>query len=203
MAAVLELLIPIVVALITGILGPVIIYFIKRREKKTSLNKSDSIKKIELDLLKNRLQSHLDQIRNTIEADRVWVAHIKPKTPDIAVMSVIFESVGTGVSNEIDNFQDILSTFFKDTLQELEEDNYILYSDKDEIENFEVVRLFEQRGNVSMFLFSLKTLDEIMVGILGIDFVKSERELNDLEKRYLINQATLLVGYLEILLMSN
>ena len=46
-----------------------------------------------------------------------------------------------------------------------------------------------------MHLFSMKDIDNILIGVMGIDYTRDDKELSNEEIQYLNSRASLLAGY--------
>lgn len=174
----------IIVAFITGILGPVFIflvknYYINKRKKR--------------DFLKNEIHTSdlvnhkLEEIRDESKADRVWITRFHnggtfyPTGKSIAKFSVVYEVVGSSVNSIQSNFQNIPVSLFPKCLNQLLENNYILIPDiKDvTVATYGLKYVAEETGCKSNYLFAIKTIDGKFIGVLGLDFTKKKVSLNE------------------------
>ena len=100
----------IVVAFITGVLGPVIIIIIKNILNKKPV-KEDMI--IDACKVSGAVVAKIDEIKEVYSADRVWVAqfhnggHFYPTGKSIAKFSIFYETVGVGANSIQSNLQNI------------------------------------------------------------------------------------------------
>lgn len=213
MEGLLRVIIPLITAIITGIVGPIIAYYYrkKRRHKKSTKTPSSddenlSESKYLLEKRKKEIDKNIDEklneIRNKLSADRSWIIQFHDgKTKDQSVdslkkFSMVYESVNQGISSEKKNFENLLVSFFLDTVNKIVKEKELIYDDVDNIENTEIVRIFDQKGNSSMYMFAMETIDDILIGILGVDFVTESHQITEKEKHYLRKQAYSLAGYL-------
>lgn len=174
----------IIVAFITGILGPVFVFLVKnyytnRRKKR--------------DFLKNEIHSSdlvnhkLEEIREESKSDRVWITRFHnggtfyPTGKSIAKFSVVHEIVGPSVSSIQSNFQNIPVSLFSKCLNQLLENNYILIPDYKDVTvaTYGLKYVAEETGCKSNYLFAIKTIDGKFVGVLGLDFTKKKVSLNE------------------------
>ena len=174
----------IIVAFITGVLGPVLLLFIKNKlEKKPE--KPDMVK----DALKvsELVNNKMDDIREDLKADRVWIAqfhnggHFYPTGKSMAKFSIIYEVVNGSVNSIQSNFQGIPVNLFSRSINQLLDVDSIEIPDyKDEtIATYGLKYVAEESGCKSGYLFSIKTIDDKFVGILGIDYTKRKTKLDD------------------------
>ena len=190
----------IVTAFITGLLGPVLVVVTKKLLEK----------KEKPDMVKDTLQmselvvSKIEKIREVLDADRVWITqfhtggHYYPTGKSIAKFSMLYETVGVGVSSVQSNFQIIPVNLFSKSIIELLSNDIISISDfKDEtIATFGLKYIAEDTGCKSGYIFSIKTIDGKFIGSLGVDFTKNTVELNDDDILHLSNYATSIGGVL-------
>jgi hypothetical protein len=107
----------IIVAFITGVMGPVTLLYVKnlldKRKKKPDML-HDALKVGEL------VMSKIEHIRDEINCDRVWVTQFHnggnfyPTGKSMAKFSMIYEVVSSGISIENMDFKDVLLTPFSD-----------------------------------------------------------------------------------------
>lgn len=173
----------IIIAFITGILGPVSILLIKnyfdRRKKKPDMVK-ETLKVSEL------VNQKIEHIKEEFNADRVWVTQFHnggnfyPTGKSMAKFSIIYEAVNPGVSSVQSNFHNIPVNLFSKSINELLINDVIEISDyKDEkIATFGLKYVAEDTGCKSGYLFAIKTIDDKFIGTLGLDFTKKKTKLD-------------------------
>jgi hypothetical protein len=174
----------IIIAFITGILGPISIIFVKSYLEKRK-QKPDMV----VEALKvSELVTHkIDEIKEGLKADRVWITqfhnggHFYPTGKSITKFSIMYESVSTGVSSVQQNYQNIPVHLFSKSLNELVSTEVIEIPDfKDEkIATYGLKYIAEESGCKSGYLFSIKTIDDKFIGVLGIDYTKEVVKLDD------------------------
>lgn len=195
-----ESLASIIIAFITGVLGPVLIIVIKNRLEKT--NKPDMLK----DALKTgeRVSVKIDQIREEYKADRVWITqfhnggHFYPTGKSIAKFSVIYETVSPNTQSIQGNYQNIPVNLFTKSMNRLLDSDIIEIADyKDEtIATYGLKYIAEESGCKSGYLFSIKTIDDKFIGVMGIDFTKRKTKLDKEDINHLAVHASVLGGAL-------
>lgn len=173
----------IVIAFITGVISPVTILLLK-----TKLSNKEKPDMVEEALKVSELVTNkIDDIREDIKADRVWVTqfhnggHFYPTGKSITKFSVIYETVNTGVSSIQSNFQNIPVNLFSKSMNRLVEGNTIEIPDyKDEtIATYGLKYVAGESGCKSTYLFAIKTIEGKFIGVLGIDFTKRKTKLDD------------------------
>ena len=190
----------IIIAFITGVLGPVIIILVKNKIQKKEKPDiiTDALKTGEL------VTSRLEQIKDELKADRVWISqfhnggHFYPTGKSIAKFSVIYEVVGIDVPSIQGNFQNIPVNLFTKSMNRLLESDLIEISDyKDEsIATYGLKYIAEESGCKSGYKFAIKSIDDKFIGVLGLDYIKRKTKLDQEEIKDLLVHASTLGGFL-------
>jgi len=182
----------VIVAFLTGIIGPVILvllkFYLDKKKKKPDMVK-EALRVSEL------VTSRIDEIREEYNADRVWITqfhnggHFYPTGKSIAKFSVIYETVNVNVSSIQSNFKNIPVNLFSKSINELLEKNRISIPDYKDITNatYGLKYIAETTDCKSGYLFAIKTIDDKFVGTLGLDYTKqkinlSQQSINEIEK---------------------
>lgn len=175
----------ILIAFITGVLGPVLLLVIKNIIDKRNSPKPDMV----LDALKvgKLVESKIEDIKDEFKPDRVWITqfhnggHFYPTGKSIAKFSVMYETVGTGVSSIQQNFQNIPVNLFSKSMNQLVSNETIEIPDyKDEtIATYGLKYIAQDTGCKSGYLFAIRTIDDKFIGVLGLDYTKRKTKLDD------------------------
>jgi len=191
----------IIVAFITGVLGPVLLLFIKNK-----LEKKPEKPDIVLETLKvsELVMTKLESIKDHIKCDRVWVAQFHnggnfyPTGKSMAKFSIIYETVGASVTSIQGNFHNIPVNLFSRSINQLLENNTIEIPDfKDEtVATFGLKYIAEDTGCKSGYLFAIKCIEGRFIGMLGIDYTKKKTRLNEEMINNLLVQSTSIGGVL-------
>lgn len=191
----------IIVAFITGVLGPVSILVIKeylnKNKKKPDLV-HETLKVSEL------ITSKIEHIKEEFHADRVWITQFHnggnfyPTGKSMAKFSVMYETVGTGVNSIQSNFHNIPVNLFSKSINQLLENDVIEIHDfKDEaISTYGLKYIAEESGCKSGYLFAIKSIDDKFIGTLGLDYTKRKTKLDMESINHLQVHATSLGGVL-------
>lgn len=196
-----ESLSPIIIAFMTGILGPILIIFIKNKLEKSKAKPdmlADALRIGELVTLK------MDQIREEFKVDRVWITqfhnggHFYPTGKSIAKFSVIYETVAANTTSIQSNFQNIPVNLFTKSMNRLLENDLINIPDfsDDAIATYGLKYIAEESGCKSAYLFAIKTLDDKFIGVLGLDYTKKKVKLSADNINHLTIHASSLGGAL-------
>ncbi len=191
----------IIVAFITGVLGPISIMFVKnfldKRKKKPDLVQ-ETLKVSEL------ITSKIEHIKEEFKADRVWITQFHnggnfyPTGKSMAKFSVMYETVGVGVNSIQSNFHNIPVNLFSKSINQLLENDVIEIPDfKDEtVSTFGLKYIAEESNCKSGYLFAIKSIDEKFIGTLGVDYSKRKTKLDMESINHLQVHATALGGVL-------
>jgi hypothetical protein len=190
----------VIVAFITGILGPVILLYLKNKfdKKKSPDMVKDALRVSEL------ITSKIEHIREEFSADRVWITqfhnggHFYPTGKSMAKFSIIYESVGTNTNSVQLNFQNIPVNLFSRSINRLLENDVIEIPDfKDEtVATYGLKYVAEDHGCKSGYLFSIKTIEGKFIGVLGLDFTKRKTRLDIESINHISNHSASIGGVL-------
>lgn len=188
----------IVIAFITGVMGPVILLLLKSKMEKR--NKPDMVQ--ETLFVSELVHNKIEEIREGVKADRVWVSqfhnggHFYPTGKSIAKFSVMYETVEPGVSSIQQNLQNIPVNLFSRSMNRLVNSDTIEIPDynSEEILTYGLKYMAEDNGLKSGYLFAIKTIDDKFIGILGIDYTKKRVTLDDDVINNIMVQASTLGG---------
>lgn len=171
-----------IIAFITGVISPITILLFKNwlEKKKQPDMVADTLELGEV------VTHKIEEIREDIDADRVWLiqfhngGHFYPTGKSMAKFSMIYETVNIKVSSIQNNFQNIPVSLFSKSINELLKNDVIEITDfKDEtISTFGLKYIAEESGCKSGYLFSIKSIDDKFIGILGIDYTRKKTILN-------------------------
>lgn len=191
----------IIVAFITGVLGPITVLFIKhildKRKKKPDMV-MDTLRVSEL------VNQKIDHIRDEFDADRVWISQFHnggnfyPTGKSIAKFSIMYEVVGTNTGSVQTNFKNIPVNLFSKSINELLVNDVIKIEDfKDEtIATFGLRYVAEESGTKSAYLIAIKTIEDKFIGVLSVEYTKEIKRLSIEEVTHLQVHASSIGGVL-------
>jgi hypothetical protein len=190
--------ISIIVAFITGVLGPLLVLFIKNRLDKRS-EKPDMV--LETLKVSELIMTKMEHIKEIFKSDRVWITQFHnggnfyPTGKSMAKFSIMYEVVGPGISSVQTNFHNIPVNLFSRSINELLENDTIEIPDykDDTVATFGLKYVAEDTGCKSGYLFSIKTLDGKFIGTLGLDYTKRKTKL-DIESINHLQQHSASIG---------
>ncbi len=191
----------IIIAFITGVLGPVTLLYLKNVLSKKK-EKPDMVRET---LRVSELVTHkIEDIKEEFKSDRVWITQFHnggnfyPTGKSMAKFSIMYETVNPGISSVQSNFHNIPVNLFSKSINQLLSNDVIEIPDyKDEtIATFGLKYIAEDTGCKSGYLFSIKTIDDKFIGCLGLDYTKRKTKLDEDSIKHLQVYATSLGGVL-------
>jgi hypothetical protein len=188
----------IIVAFITGVLGPILLLFIKNKLDKKA-EKPDMV--LETLKVSELIMTKMEHIKEEFKSDRVWITQFHnggnfyPTGKSMAKFSIMYEVVGPGISSVQTNFHNIPVNLFSRSINELLENDAIEIPDykDDTVATFGLKYIAEDTGCKSGYLFSIKTLDGKFIGTLGLDYTKRKTKL-DIESINHLQQHSASIG---------
>ena len=173
----------IIVAFITGVMGPVTLLYVKnlldKRKKKPDMLQ-DALKVGEL------VMSKIEHIRDEINCDRVWVTQFHnggnfyPTGKSMAKFSMIYEVVGPNTNSKQNSFKNLPVNLFSKSINQLFENDIIEISDfkDDSIATYGLKYIAEETNCKSQYIFAIKSLDNKFIGTMGIDYTRRKTKLD-------------------------
>lgn len=195
--------IPLMIAFLTGILGPILLVYVKhklfRKDKEMEKRKKDFQAALEIQDLIN---TSLNSLQQKYNLDRLWIAQFHnggnfyPGNKSMKKMSMTFESTAPGIAADIMKMQNLPVSFLSPVLQKLTDNDVTgitidVYTEED----YALRSFWENRGVQTVYLFPIKCLESDFIGIFGVDFVKRDGFVTDEVYDQLRAEALLLSGY--------
>jgi hypothetical protein len=163
----------IIVALITAVVGPIVVNWVKiRMEKKDpSTPMRDALETSTL------IDNQLEQVMGELECDRIWIAqfhnggHFYPTGRSIQKFSIFYEKCTPETPNIQNTFQNIPVSLFPRVLSKVYKDNELSIEDVNEEEDtYGLEYLTTQFNTKSVCMVGLHSLDNHLIGVLAISF---------------------------------
>ena len=173
----------IIIAFITGVVGPILVLYIKSKLEGKK-EKPDMVK--ETLRVSELVTSKIEHIKEEFDADRVWVTQFHnggnfyPTGKSMAKFSIMYETVNPGVSSVQSNFHNIPVNLFSKSINELLTNDVIEIPDfkDDTIATFGLKYIAEDTNCKSGYLFAIKSIDDKFIGTLGLDYTKRKKKLD-------------------------
>lgn len=192
----------IIVALITAILGPVIIEWVKN--KLANKNKISSVKEaIDLNEL---VDNQLEQMMDELECDRIWIGqfhnggHFYPTGKSIQKFSIFYEKLSINTSPIQQIFQQIPVSLFPKSLSKLYKDGELGIFSYEKDETYDLHLFSKEYNTKSFYMIAVDDLDGHFIGVMGIAFNDKEHKLSREEWIFIRQKVgaigSLLTGYL-------
>ena len=189
------------IAFITGVLGPIMIILLKNylnRNKKKPDMVTETLRVSEL------ITTKIEHMREEFHADRIWVTQFHnggnfyPTGKSMAKFSVMYETVNPGIGSIQTNFHNIPVNLFSKSINQLLVNDVIEIPDyKDEtIPTFGLKYIAEDTNCKSGYLFAIKTIEGKFIGTLGIDYTKRKTKLDIESINHIMVHASSLGGVL-------
>lgn len=194
----------ILVAFVTGVIGPVLYLFTEKYFQNKREKKRDKLKEHFFDT--NVISNELDEIRREFNADRVWIiqfhngGNFYPSGSSIQKFSLFYESLNAGIGSLSSAFSNIPCSLYSRTFNHLlnSEDGGIMIPDYDNPETniYGWHNSLEYTGNKSTYLIPLFSFDDKFIGVLGMDYVLAKQRLNKEKWIDVYNHSLKISGFL-------
>jgi hypothetical protein len=163
----------IAVALITAVFGPIIVSWVKiKMEKKSATTPMHDALETST-LIDNQLEDMIDELG----CDRVWIAqfhnggHFYPTGRSIQKFSIFYEKTSPNIPSLQTTFQNIPVSLFPKVLSKIYKNGELVVFDSSlNEETYGVEPFTTQFDTKSICMISLHSLDNHIIGILGISF---------------------------------
>ena len=187
----------IAVALITAVFGPILVSW--ARLKMDKCDKSTPMKEaLEASTL---VDNQIETILNELECDRVWLqqvhngGHFYPTGKSIQKFSIFYEKATPGLLHLQHTFQNIPVSLFPRVLSKIYKDTELAIDDISTAEDtYGLEYMTTQFGTKSVCMLGLYSLDDHLIGVLGISFKNSHKLKRD--EWILIRQKAGVIGTL-------
>jgi hypothetical protein len=161
------------VALITAVFGPIIVSWVKiKMEKKSATTPMHDALETST-LIDNQLEDMIDEL----ECDRVWIAqfhnggHFYPTGRSIQKFSIFYEKTSPNTPSLQTTFQNIPVSLFPKALSKIYKNGELTVFDSSlSEETYGAEPFTTQFDTKSICMISLHSLDNHVIGILGISF---------------------------------
>lgn len=176
----LNVLIPLFIAFITAVVGPVLVEWIKAKLK-SKPTKTPIQEAVELNEL---VDIQLDTIMDELECNRIWIAqfhnggHFYPTGKSIQKFSFFYEKVTPNTVSTQHTFQNIPVSLFPKALGKLYKDGELsILSYTNGGETYDLDTFSIEYDTKSFYAVGLYSLDNHLIGIMGISFTENEYKM--------------------------
>jgi hypothetical protein len=177
----LMMLTTIAVALITAVIGPAIVEWVKAKLAKKEEKISTVKEAIDLNEL---VDGQLDQLMEEIGSDRIWIGqfhnggHFYPTGKSIQKFSIFYEKLTPNTSAIQHIFQQIPVSLFPKALSKLYKDGELAVPSYQTSETFDLDIFAKDYGTKSFYMIAIDDLDGHFIGVMGIAFNDKEHKLS-------------------------
>jgi len=172
-----EILIPIVIALITSVFGPVLLEWAKSKFKKKSTDPlPESIRYNE------QIEHQLDIILDELECDQIFIAqfhnggHFYPTGKSIQKFSIFYEVLNPNIESVKNIYQNIPVSLFNKPLSELYDHGEVIIEDAEATNSYLLNTTTGGRCK-SIYLLALTDLDGRIIGVMGIHYIEKKHKI--------------------------
>jgi len=191
-------------AFLSGVVGPILYLFIEKYYSKQKEKKKDKIRESIADTC--IIDQELESIKLQYDADRVWISQFHnggnfyPTGKSIQKFSIFYEVTKPGVSPVSHVFSNIPCSLYPKAFEHmLESDKKGIYVPDfldPSIATFGLRGAADSVGTKSSYVIPLFSLDEKLIGTLGVDYVSKKKRLTKDDWEHLQIQASRMAGYI-------
>lgn len=176
-----ELVIGVVSAACTSIIGPVVVHYVKgwaenNKKKNDPLAEAISVNSLIID--------KLTDMKEKVSSDRIWMiqfhngGHFYPTGKSIQKFSMVYEVVSSDTTSCQHQFQNIPVSLFSKTINKLYKGDSIKIEDTKSTEyNYGFTTQISEMNVKSAYIYPVTTITDQFVGIIGIDYIHRKKEL--------------------------
>jgi hypothetical protein len=171
----------IIVALITAVIGPAVLEWVKAKLKKEAPKESSVKEAIDLNEL---VDNQLEQLIDELGCDRIWIGqfhnggHFYPTGKSIQKFSIFYEKLTPSTSAIQHIFQQIPVSLFPKALSKLYKDGELAVVNYNTDENYDLNMFAKDYGTKSFYMLAIDDLDGHFIGVIGIAFNEKEHKLS-------------------------
>ena len=171
----------ILVALITAVIGPAVLEWVKAKLKKEESKESLVKEAIDLNAL---VDTQLDHLMEELGCDRIWIGqfhnggHFYPTGKSIQKFSIFYEKLTPNTSTIQHVFQQIPVSLFPKALSKLYKDGELAIVNYSNDETYDLSMFAKDYGTKSFYMLAIDDLDDHFIGVLGISFNDKEHKLS-------------------------
>ena len=173
-----EILIPVVIALITSVFGPILLEWAKSKFKKKSTHDPlpESIRYNE------QIEHQLDIILDELGCDQIFIAqfhnggHFYPTGKSIQKFSIFYEVLNPNIDSVKNIYQNIPVSLFNKPLSELYDKGEVIIEDAETTNSYLLNTTIGGKCK-SIYLLALTDLDGRIIGVMGIHYIEKKHKI--------------------------
>lgn len=174
-----EILVPVVIALITSVLGPIILEWVKSK-----LNKNKVVDPLPESIKYNeQIEQQLELMLEELDCDQIYIAqfhnggHFYPTGKSIQKFSVFYEVTTPNTIPIKGVYQNIPVSLFNKPMAELYEHGEILVHDIEVDQTYGLETFCVANPYKSCYLLSLVDLNDRIIGVMGIYYTHKKHKI--------------------------
>lgn len=192
----------VLIAFITGVLGPILLQYVKTALAKKEVKKDPLVEDFEYDAI---VDEQIENLRCELDYDRVWIeqfhngGHFSVSGRSMNKFSMFYETVAVGISKNMSQFQNVPTSLFAKSLNEISKNGDLTVEDfEDDFKAHYGLRdMAESTGCQSIYIIPLKRpSDNKMLGLMGVEHVKEQHKFTPAEKARVKEIGSFLAGVL-------
>lgn len=192
----------ILIAFITGVLGPILLQYVKSNIEKRKEKPDPLIQDIAFD---NIIDEQIESLRDELDSDRIWInqfhngGHFNYSGKSMNKFTMFYETTAPGISSVLNQFQNVPNSLFAKSLAELLKSGELAIKDFNNSEECHhgLSSVAETTGCQSVYIVPLKCpTNRKILGTLGVETVKETHHFTTEEKTRIKEIAVFLAGVL-------
>lgn len=192
----------VLIAFITGVLGPVLLQYVKSSLAKKQVKKDPLVEDFEYDAI---VDEQIEKLKEELEYDRVWIeqfhngGHFSLSGKSMNKFSMFYETVSVGISKSMTQFQNVPTSLFAKSLNEIMIKGFLAVEDfeDDTKAHYGLRDMAETTGCQSVLIIALRRpSDNKMLGLLGVEHVKEKHKFTQQERARVKEIGSFLAGVL-------
>jgi hypothetical protein len=192
----------VLIAFITGVLGPILLQYVKTVLAKKEAKKDPLVEDFEYDAI---VDEQIENLKEELEYDRVWIeqfhngGHFSVSGRSMNKFSMFYETVAVGISKNMTQFQNVPTSLFAKSLNEITKNGCLAVEDFEDATkaHYGLGDVAESTGCQSIFIIALRRpSDNKMLGLLGVEHVKEKHQFTLQEKARVKEVGSFLAGVL-------
>jgi len=192
----------VLIAFITGVLGPILLQYVKAFLERKKEKKDPLMSDIEYDAI---VAEQIESLKEELEVDRVWInqfhngGHLNYSGRSMNKFTMFYETVSPGVSTTMSQFQNVPTSLFAKSLTQVMKNGELAIEDfSDESKyTFGLRDTAQTTGCQSLYLIGLKCpTNNKYLGLMGVEHVKDSHSFSPQEKARIKEIGSFLAGVL-------
>lgn len=171
----------ILVALITAVIGPAVLEWVKAKLKKEEIKESPVKEAIDMNSM---VDNQLEQLMEELGCDRIWIGqfhnggHFYPTGKSIQKFSIFYEKLTPNTSTIQHVFQQIPVSLFPKSLSKLYKDGELAIVSYETDDTYDLNMFSKEHNTKSFYMIAIDDLDGHFIGVIGIAYTGKEHKLS-------------------------